>query len=270
MTSFESLPPLPTEIRLAACLRQYAPLGIAFSGGLDSSVLALFASKVLSPDQILLLHLDTHTSAAGEDESCRKFADQFHLRLIALEHSIFEHAQVRENGPDRCYHCKKILMRCALDAAMGQGIAVLCDGVNSDDLGDWRPGIRASDELGVQHPFLESGFGKRQIRLTGRRLGLPDYMRQSSACMASRIPVGTPLDESTIRRATTAESQIRDLGFPLVRVRVMAHDEAKVELHSIFLRKGSRLRKSIGSILAQNGFLSFTIAPYCQGAMNQH
>ncbi len=263
---------LPEEKRLLAILRKTAPFGIAFSGGADSTMLAFFAVKHLGPDAVRLLHAHTPFCPGEERVLAENAARKLGVELHVVSLNLLDDAAVRANDRMRCYHCKKILMGAALDALRGMGISTLCDGANTDDLSDWRPGMKAADELGVRHPFLEAGLGKRRIRLLARRLGIENWMLPASACMASRIPCGTPLEKAVLDRARDAEKILRErFGFHGVRVRCLENGEtARVEVRPVDLNRLFRREAEVTALLTDLGFrkVEFDPSGYRRGAMN--
>ncbi len=263
---------LPEEKRLLEILRKTAPFGIAFSGGADSTMLAFFSVKHLGPDAVRLLHAHTPFCPGEERVLAENAARELGVKLHVVTLNLLDHPTIRENDRIRCYHCKKIIMGTALEALRAMGISTLCDGANTDDLSDWRPGMKAADELGVRHPFLEAGLGKRRIRLLARRLGIGNWMLPASACMASRIPCGTPLEQTVLDRAKGAEKILRErLGFRGVRVRCLENGEtARVEVRPIDLRRLSRREAEITGLLTDLGFRKVECDPsgYRRGAMN--
>ena len=172
---------LPEEVRLAEILRGYAPLGIAFSGGADSTALAVFASRVLNTGAVILIHAETPLAPGRESQLVRETAKRYSIPLKTVFIDVLSDPAIRANDSMRCYHCKKRIMGSALDELRSAGFRYLCDGANTDDFSDWRPGMKASAELGVRHPFIEAGLGKRRIRLIARRLGIGNWMMPASA-----------------------------------------------------------------------------------------
>lgn len=264
--------PLPEEIRLAEILRSHAPLGIAFSGGADSTALAVFAAEHLKPGEVLLIHASTPLVPGREGMLVREIADAWSIPLRIVHVDVLADPAVRANDSMRCYHCKKRLMTESLRALHEAGFATLCDGANTDDNSDWRPGMKAAAELGVRHPFLEAGLGKRRIRLIARRLGIDGWMMPPSACAASRFPCGTPLSEKEIERVVKAERLLAErFHVPDVRVRSLAGRTASIEVREIQLRRILRLEPEIRKHLSALGFHAVTIdrAGYRRGAMNR-
>ncbi|RME32552.1 MAG: ATP-dependent sacrificial sulfur transferase LarE [Thermoflexia bacterium] len=147
-------------------------------------------------------------------------AHLFGVRHIEVSFRALDVPAIAANPPDRCYHCKRAMFTRLLEIARAEGMAVLVHGANLDDLGDYRPGLRAAEELGVRAPFLEAGLTKADIRALSRELGLPTWDQPSMACLASRIPYGTPLTREALERVDAAETYLREaLGLRQVRVR---------------------------------------------------
>lgn len=263
---------LPEEKHLLEILRKMAPFGIAFSGGADSTMLAFFSVKHLGPDAVRLLHAHTPFCPGEERVLAENAARELGVKLHVVTLDLLAHPTIRENDRMRCYHCKKILMGTAIETLRAMGISTLCDGANTDDLSDWRPGMKAAGELGVRHPFLEAGLGKRRIRLLARRLGIENWMLPASACMASRIPCGTPLEKAVLDRAKDAEKILRErFGFHGVRVRCLENGEiARMEVRPIDLKRLSRRKTEVTGLLTDLGFRKVECDPsgYHRGAMN--
>lgn len=267
----ELMRPLKRELDLEAVLKKLAPVAIAFSGGADSAMLAAFAAKVLPKDQILLVHADSVFSPGNERVDAEIFALSRSLKIKIMHLDPLSCVDVASNPKDRCYHCKKIIMGEALKAAASEGFPTLCDGTNTDDLSDYRPGMKACDELGIKHPLLEAGLGKKDIRLISRRLGIDSWMKPSSACMASRIPTGTALSEDVLSAARRAENALAEMGFRGTRVRCIdGLNKARLEFKPIYLHRAFAMKNEIESALKSAGFASVEIDPsgYRRGSMN--
>ena len=263
---------LPFEIRLAEFLRIHSPFGIAFSGGADSTALAVFAAKHRKPGEVILIHAETPFGPPNERLLVRETARRYRLPLEILPLDVLSVPEIAANGSMRCYHCKKLILTHALELLKRRGISSLCDGANLDDLSDWRPGMKAAAELGILHPFLEARMGKRQIRLTARRLGIANWMMPASACAASRIPCGTLLCPDDITLVMTAEQILREeFSFADIRVRLLPGRHASLEVKPIHRTRLSRLESQIRERLLPLGFCSLSIQPsgYRRGAMNR-
>jgi uncharacterized protein len=186
---------------------------VAFSGGVDSSVVAALAYRALG-DRALAVTAVSPSVAQGELDGARRVA-----AFIGIAHEVVRTNEMardgyRANGRDRCYFCKTELYDVIQARYPG---CVVMSGANADDAGDWRPGLKAAAEHGVVHPLHD--VTKAQVREIARELGLPSAEKPATPCLASRIPYGTQVDPETLRQIDRAEQAVRTLGFPVIRVR---------------------------------------------------
>jgi pyridinium-3,5-biscarboxylic acid mononucleotide sulfurtransferase len=191
---------------------------VAFSGGVDSSLVAALAARALGHRSLAVTAVSP-ALADGELDAARGVA-----REVGIAHQVITTAELtregyRRNGPDRCFHCKSELYERLGSVAAARGFASMLSGANADDLGDWRPGLRAASEHGVLHPLLEAGVGKDQVRALAERLGVPSARKPASPCLASRIPYRTSVEPAVLTQIDRAERAVRDLGFAELRVR---------------------------------------------------
>ena len=191
---------------------------VAFSGGVDSSLVAAAAARALGPAALAVTAVSPSV-AAGELDGARRVAAAIGIAHATIATDELAREGYRRNGPDRCYFCKTELYTTLSELARRRGYATLLSGANADDAGDWRPGLRAAGEHGVRHPLLEAGAGKAEVRALARALGIPSADKPASPCLASRIPYGTAVDPDTLARIDRAERAVRELGFPVLRVR---------------------------------------------------
>jgi uncharacterized protein len=212
---------IPTETLLAALVDQVRPFGtavVAFSGGVDSSVVAAVAARALGP-RALAVTAVSPAVAEGELDGARRVAEAIGIAHETIATDELAREGYRRNAPDRCYFCKTELYESLAALAAERGYAALLSGANADDAGDWRPGLKAAAEHGVRHPLLEAGAGKDAVRALARALDLPSADKPATPCLASRIPYGTAVAPETLAQIDRAERGVRALGFPILRVR---------------------------------------------------
>ena len=201
---------------------------VAFSGGVDSSLVAAVAQRVLG-DRALAVTAVSPALADGELDGARSVAGAIGIAHRIVRTDELAREGYRRNGRDRCYHCKTELYETLAALAQAEGIPVLFSGANADDVGDWRPGLKAAAEHGVRHPLLEAGMGKDDVRALARELRIPSADKPASPCLASRIPYGTEVEPPTLARIDAAERAVRALGYRELRVRHFG-DTGRVEL----------------------------------------
>lgn len=205
---------------------------VAFSGGADSALVAWTANDVLGPARALAVTAVSPSLPAAERDECARLAREWGLRWVEVETDEMEQAAYARNDGDRCYWCKDALLR-AVEPLVGAGGpedgAVVVLGVNVDDLGDHRPGQRAAAERGAVFPLVEAGFRKSDVREWSQRLGLRTWDKPAAACLASRLPYGTPVTLRRLAAVEDAEAGLRALGFDELRVRHYG-DLARIEV----------------------------------------
>lgn len=201
---------------------------VAFSGGVDSALLARVSHDVLGSRSLAVTAV-SDSLAPSERADCRRFADRHRLRWQEVVTDELARPAYVANGADRCYHCKSELMDHLEGVAAGEGGATIALGVNLDDLDDHRPGQKAASERGAVFPLVDAGFTKVQVRSAARQLGIEAWDKPAAACLASRVPYGTPVTFGTLQRVASAEEALKALGFAELRVRHYG-DVARIEV----------------------------------------
>jgi uncharacterized protein len=257
--------------RLKELLYEIGPSVLAYSGGVDSSLLLRAASEVMGP-RLIAVTAVSETYPAGELPAAEDFA-----RSLGTTHRILHTEELSSetfvrNPPDRCYYCKKELFEKLRQLADAEGISCVIEGSNTDDLKDHRPGRKAAQEYDVRSPLVEAGFSKAEVREQSRRLHLSVWDKPSLACLSSRIPYGTKITPAILQTIQTAEDRLRAHGFRQVRVR--HHGEmARIEVDSADLPKllSSGAAERISEELKELGYtyVCLDLAGYRTGSMNE-
>ena len=209
------------EEKYAELLKRIHAMGsalVAFSGGVDSGFLLYAAKEALGP-RVLGVSFEGPQFPSRESREAHSAARRMGVPVRFLDEDLTSLPAFRANTPNRCYHCKKALFSRLLEIAKGEGLAFVLEGRNADDEEDFRPGKRASAELGVSAPLAEAGFTKEEIRALSREKGLPGGDLPSLACLATRIPYGEEITRERLARIDGAEEHLLSLGLGAVRVR---------------------------------------------------
>jgi uncharacterized protein len=254
--------------RLKDSIRGAGSALVAFSAGVDSTFVLAVAREVLG-DAAVALTAHSPSVPQAEREEARRLAAALGARHLERESREGEDPRYLANPVDRCYFCKSELYRICEEAARELGLAAVLDGFNADDRRDHRPGHRAATERRVRSPLAEAGLGKDEVRAWSEAYGLATWDKPQMACLASRIPYGTPVTPERLRQVEEAESGLRALGFRDLRVRHHG-DIGRVELSERELARGFERRGEIVRAVKDAGFklAVLDLEPFRSGRMN--
>ncbi len=244
---------------------------VAFSGGVDSSFLLKVASEVLG-DKVVALTTSSPTMPREDLESARELARLLGVRHLVVESNELEIPGYASNPINRCYLCKSNLFELCEATAKKLGIRNIVDGLNLDDLRDYRPGIKAAEQKQVRHPLVEASLTKAEIRELSRQLGLKTWDRPSSPCLSSRFPYGTRITLEALSKVERGERILRQLGFKVVRVRYHG-DVARLELerHEMARALDPQVSEVIAREFNQIGFrfVALDLKGFRSGSLNE-
>lgn len=256
-------------------LQNLGSVAVAFSGGVDSTLLARVAHDVLG-DRMIAITVHSCFNAKREMNEADDFCAENGIRHLICDVDVLSVEGVAQNPPDRCYLCKKGLFEQIKQTAKKQGVEYVAEGSNVDDDADYRPGHRAIKELDIKSPLREAGLTKAEIRELSKALGLPTAAKPSFACLASRFVYGEPLTEEKLLMIDRAEQLLYDLGFHQFRVRIHqngAEDIARIEVLPEEFAKliQSEVRSEVSAKLKDYGFsyVSMDLTGYRTGSMNE-
>jgi len=223
------------ETQLAEWLRERRSVLIGYSGGVDSTYLAVLAREVLGRERVIAVLGRSASVPSAQSESARSIAVERDIELRVVETSELSDERYAANPVNRCYFCKSTLWRTLVPLARELGVETILDGTNADDVSEYRPGAQAGSEHGVQSPLALTGLTKSEIRVLSRARGLATWSQPSAPCLASRIPYGTEVTSERLAQVERAEQALRGLGIE-GDLRVRHHgDIARVELESAVL-----------------------------------
>lgn len=257
--------------KLEKLLESYKRVAVAFSSGVDSTYLLKMAQKVLG-ENVIAVTASSCSFPKRELEEAKTFCRENGIRHIVVESEELDIDGFRQNPKNRCYLCKHELFEKILSIAKENGIETVVEASNTDDDGDYRPGLVAVKELGIESPLRHVGLSKKEIREYSKELGLPTWNKQSFACLSSRFVYGETISEEKLTMVDQAEQLLLDMGFHQLRVRI--HDKlARIEVHPSEFEKimQEENRTKIFHELKQYGFTYVTLdlQGYRTGSMNE-
>ncbi len=252
-------------------IRELGSLAVGFSGGVDSSFLLAVSHEVLG-DKVIAVTAVNAAIPDHEISDAAAFCTDLGIRQFECRINPLSMTEFRNNAPDRCYHCKKLIFSEIKRIAGENGIEYVAEGSNTDDLGDYRPGMKAVEELGIKSPLREARLSKREIRLLSKEMGLPTWSKPSYACLASRFVYGEEITEEKLLMVERAEHFLIEKGFHQERVRLHGN-LARIEVPAEDIQRlaSDGVREAVYEYFRQLGFSYVTIdvCGYRTGSMNE-
>lgn len=239
-------------------LRSLKRTVVAYSGGVDSTLVARIALEELGAANVLAVIASSASLGAEEEREAFDIVNEIGIPIVRIETSEVDDPRYAANPTNRCYFCKEHVYGALVEVARGRGFTTVVDGFNVDDTGDFRPGRKAGKELGVRSPLCEAGLNKEEIRTIARHLGLSNWDKPAMACLSSRVEYGTPITAQVLRQVDLAERALRNLGFEDLRVR--HHDKlARIEVDPVMIDRALTAREQIIEAVKSAGYVYVTL-----------
>jgi uncharacterized protein len=259
-------------LKLKSILRDMQSVAIGYSGGVDSTLLLKVAVDVLRENAVAMIGR-SETYPTREFEEAVKIAESIRARYVVVTTEETDILKFKENPANRCYFCKTELFGKLDGIAAREGLKWIADGTITDDVGDFRPGMKAKSEKNVRSPLLEAELSKAEVRQISKQLGLPTWDKPAFACLSSRFPYGMQITKENLTRIDNAETLLRDEGFRFFRVRFHDNRTARIEVGAQEINRllDDELRDKMVSHLKQLGFTYVTLdlQGYRTGSMNE-
>jgi uncharacterized protein len=257
---------------LLAVLRATGGCAVAFSGGIDSTVVARAARLALG-DAAVAVTADSPSVARAELDDAVRLAALIGIRHVVVRTEEFDNPDYLRNDGSRCFFCKDELYSRIEELLPRLGVSVICSGANLDDQGDYRPGLKAAGEHGVRHPLVEAGLHKSEVRALARYWGLPTWDKPASPCLSSRLAPGVPVSRERTARIEAAERYLHRLGLRECRVRLHENELARIEVPAAEIARlaAPEVREPLARYLKELGFRYVTIdlEGFRTGSMNE-
>ncbi len=252
--------------KLKNLIREYESLIIAYSGGIDSTLLLRIAGEVLG-DQVMGVMADSASVPRKEISKAKKMAKEFGTKMMIINTEETSDENYIKNPSNRCYYCKTELYHKLFDVAREKNIRYIANGTNIDDLGDFRPGLQAAEEQQIKSPLRDAGLSKNDIRELAKRLHLNIWDKPASPCLASRIPYGDPVTIQKLAQIEAAEDYLKSFGIRELRVRHFGK-QARIEVNKQDFPTIEKCWDQIKSKFNEIGFSDADYQEFKSGALN--
>src|SRR6185369_12192762 len=244
--------------RVKAILGELQRTVVAYSGGVDSTLVAKLALDVLGAENVLALIAISASFGAEEERAAIETLNEIGVPFVLIETEEVDDPRYAANPTNRCYFCKENVYGALVEVAAAHGFTTVVDGFNADDTGDFRPGRKAGRELGVRSPLCEADLNKEEIRAAAKHLGLSNWAKPAMACLSSRVEYGTPITIEILKQVDRAERALRHLGFEDLRVR--HHDKlARIEVDPVMIDRALTAREEIIEAVKAAGYIYVTL-----------